>query len=73
LLAFRAKALGFRYLVGDILRANEPMIALARKAGFRLADPIRNASLVSITKDLSLWNAAQPWSDLTKSSQPIAA
>jgi hypothetical protein len=49
------------------------MIALAGKAGFRLVDPIRNASLVSITKDLSLWNAAQPWSDLTKSSRPIAA
>jgi|SRR5215472_4129726 len=68
LLAFRAKGLGFRYLVGDVLRANEAMIALARKAGFRVTDPISDASLVRITKDLSLWSAAQPRNELTKSS-----
>ena len=73
LLVFHAKALGFRYLVGDILRANEPMIALARKAGFRMTYPICNASLVGITKDLSTWSEAQPHNDLTKSSRPIAA
>jgi GNAT superfamily N-acetyltransferase len=59
LLALRAKALGFRYLVGDVLRANEAMIALARKVGFRMTDPISDASLVRITKDLSLWSATR--------------
>jgi GNAT superfamily N-acetyltransferase len=30
----RAKALGARYLVGDVFRSNEAMMALARNAGF---------------------------------------
>jgi acetyltransferase len=73
LLAFRAQAVGFRCLVGEVLRSNEAMIELARKAGFRMTDPISNASVVRIIMDLSLWSAVQPLNELTKRSQPIAA
>jgi GNAT superfamily N-acetyltransferase len=34
IVVYRAKALGLRYLVGDVFRSNEEMIALARKTGF---------------------------------------
>src|ERR1700730_5033187 len=48
----RAKALGLRYLVGDVFRSNQAMITLARKSGFAVAEPIGDATLVKITKDL---------------------
>jgi len=54
----RARSLGARRLVGDVLRTNEPMQALARKAGFGLADVPRDARLVRIVKDLALSPAA---------------
>ena len=49
----RAVCLGARRLVGDVLRSNEPMKALARKTGFALADIPRDARLVRIVKDLA--------------------
>jgi RimJ/RimL family protein N-acetyltransferase len=49
----RAKALGLRYLVGDVLSSNRAMMALARKLGFAVTAPIGDAMLVRITKDLS--------------------
>ena len=49
----RAACLGARRLVGEVLRSNEPMKALARKAGFALADIPRDARLVRIVKDLA--------------------
>src|SRR4029077_19444628 len=36
-LEFRGRSLGARRLVGDVLRTNEAMQALARKAGFGMA------------------------------------
>jgi RimJ/RimL family protein N-acetyltransferase len=48
----RAEALGLRYLVGDVFRSNQAMIALARKSRFALTEPIDDARLVKITKDL---------------------
>jgi GNAT superfamily N-acetyltransferase len=52
IVASQADALGARYLIGDVLRSNDAMIALARKIGFSLAEPIANPGLVRITKDL---------------------
>jgi GNAT superfamily N-acetyltransferase len=49
----RAACLGARRLVGDVLRANEPMKALARKTGFAMADIPRDTRLVRIVKDLA--------------------
>ena len=49
----RAKALGLRYLVGDVFSSNPAMMALARKLGFAVTAPIGDAKLARITKDLS--------------------
>ncbi len=59
IVAYRAKALGLRYLVGDVFRTNEAMMALARKTGFAVTGPVADARLVRITKDLALLDAAQ--------------
>ncbi len=56
----RARSLGARYLVGDVLRSNEAMQALARKAGFAMAGVPRDAKLVRIVKDLALSRTALP-------------
>jgi RimJ/RimL family protein N-acetyltransferase len=64
IVASRAKALGLLYLVGDVLRSNEAMIALARKIGFTVTAPVTDATLAKITKDLSLLDATQPWNEL---------
>jgi len=49
----RAACLGALCLVGDVLRANERMKALARKTGFAIVDIPRDARLVRIVKDLA--------------------
>ena len=49
----RAKALGLRYLVGDVFNSNQAMMVLARKLGFSVTAPIGDARLARITKDLS--------------------
>jgi GNAT superfamily N-acetyltransferase len=49
----RARMLGARYLVGDVLRTNDAMKGLARKAGFAIRGPFRDARLIEIVKDLS--------------------
>jgi len=36
----RAKLLGAHYLVGDVLRSNQPMLALAHKLGFAVTKPV---------------------------------
>jgi GNAT superfamily N-acetyltransferase len=64
IVACRARALGLRYLVGDVFRSNEAMIALARKTRFAVTEPVADARLVKITKDLSLLDAAQPGNEL---------
>ncbi len=49
----RAMLLGARYLVGDVLRTNDAMRGLARKAGFAIRGPFKDARLIEIVKDLS--------------------
>jgi RimJ/RimL family protein N-acetyltransferase len=71
IVAFRAKALGFPYLVGDVFRSNEAMVALARKTGFAVIGPVADARLVKIKKDLSLPDAARLWNELA-SALPAA-
>jgi acetyltransferase len=70
IVAFRAQTLGLRYLIGDVFRSNEAMIKLTRKTGFALIGPVADARLVKITKDLSLPDAARPWSELA-SALPV--
>ena len=48
----RARSLGAHRLVGDVLRTNEAMQALARKAGLAMAGVPGDAKLVRIVKDL---------------------
>jgi len=49
------------------------MIALARKAGFAVTEPVADARLIKITKDLSLLDAARPWNERASPSWLIAA
>jgi GNAT superfamily N-acetyltransferase len=50
----RARVLGARYLIGEVLRTNDAMKGLARKAGFAIQGPFTDARLVEIVKDLSI-------------------
>src|SRR5260370_9083284 len=49
----RARLLGVRDLVGDVLRTNDAMKGLARKSGFAIRGPFKDARLIEIVKDLS--------------------
>jgi GNAT superfamily N-acetyltransferase len=69
----RATSLGAEHLCGDVLRSNEPMKALARKNGFRMADVPRDARLVRIKKDLALSRSADSSGMVTASNPAIAA
>ena len=60
IVAFQANALGVRYLVADVLRSNDAMIALARKIGFSVAESMANPGVVRITKVLSCLAATAP-------------
>jgi acetyltransferase len=55
----RAKLLGAHYLVGDILRSNQPMLALARNLGFAVTRLVLDDRLFKITKRLSRLDGAQ--------------
>jgi hypothetical protein len=50
----RARRLGARYLLGDVLRTNAAMKRLASKAGFSIRSPFTDARLIEIANDLSL-------------------
>jgi RimJ/RimL family protein N-acetyltransferase len=50
----RARSLGARCLNGEVLRTNDAMKGLARKAGFAIRGPFMDARLVEIIKDLSM-------------------
>jgi RimJ/RimL family protein N-acetyltransferase len=56
----RARSLGAHRLVGDVLRTNAAMQALARKAGFAMTDVPRDARLVRIVKDMALSSTTLP-------------
>ena len=55
----RAKLLGAHYLIGDVLRSNQPILALAHKLGFAVTRPILDDRLFKVTKRLSCLDAAQ--------------
>jgi GNAT superfamily N-acetyltransferase len=63
----RARVLGARYLTGDVLRTNDAMKGLGRKAGFAIRSPVTDARLVEIVKDLSI---PQPAAALLRSNSP---
>ncbi len=69
----RVRSLGAEHLCGDVLYSNEPMKALARKKGFRMAGMLRDAKLVRIVKDLALSRGAGSSGMATASNLPIAA
>jgi GNAT superfamily N-acetyltransferase len=50
----RAAAFGARYLVGDTLRSNEPMISLARKSGFVFSPSPDDWKLVRVEKRITV-------------------
>ena len=69
----RARGLGARSMVGDVLRSNEAMQALARKAGFGMDGVPGDARLVRVVKDLAVSQADVPCEALTESGLSIAA
>lgn len=69
----RARSVGARRLVGEVLRFNEPMKALALKSGFLMVEVPRDARLVRIVKDLALSQAAGPSEVSTACDLTIAA
>jgi GNAT superfamily N-acetyltransferase len=69
----RARMLGVRHVIGEILRTNEAMKALARKAGFASRSSFTDARLVEIVKDLSTPRAGVPCHEQFSQAQPIAA
>jgi acetyltransferase len=56
----RAENLGARYLVGDVLRSNTSMKALARKMGFLLREVPRDPRLVRIVKEVTFAQTVLP-------------
>src|SRR5262249_37342415 len=69
----RARSLGMRTLVGDVLHSNTAMRTLARKAGYATTGVPADARLVRIVKDISGARVGMPCAQLTKSGLPIAA
>jgi GNAT superfamily N-acetyltransferase len=69
----RARGLGPRTLVGDVLHSNAAMKRLARKAGFAMTGVPADARLVRIVKDIANAPAAAPCAEPAMSGLPIAA
>jgi acetyltransferase len=69
----RAKLLGAHCLVGDVLRSNQPMLALARKFGFAVTRPILDGRLFKVTKRLSLLDVSQTSNEDFSPELPVAA
>ena len=68
-----AKLRGARYLIGDVLRTNQPMLALARKLGFAVTRPVLDDRLFKVTKRLSRLDAAQTSNEGFSPELPVAA
>jgi hypothetical protein len=60
-------------LTAEILRANEPMKALALKTGFGMADVPRDARLVRIVKELTPSQMDRPERTAGAPDLPLAA
>ena len=69
----RARILGAHYLVGEVLRTNDAMKGLARKAGFAIRGPFKDARLIEIVKDLSSPQTGLPCHEQFSVHQSIAA
>jgi acetyltransferase len=69
----RARSLGARSLVADVLHANEPMKSFAAKAGFSLSGVPSDAKLIRIAKDLATSNALLPCTEPVTSAVAEAA
>jgi GNAT superfamily N-acetyltransferase len=68
-----ARLVGARSLVGEVLRTNDAMKGLARKAGFAIRGPFKDARLIEIVKDLSMPQSGLPCHGQFSRPQPIAA
>jgi GNAT superfamily N-acetyltransferase len=68
-----ARLVGARSLVGEVLRTNDAMKALARKAGFAIRGPLQDARLVEIVKDLAIPQTGLPCHGQLSEPQPMAA
>jgi GNAT superfamily N-acetyltransferase len=73
LIECRARLIGARYLFGDVLATNTAMKCLARRRGFLLRTPVRDARLIEIVKDLSLPQTGTPCDERFARLPPIAA
>jgi len=69
----RARVLGARYLIGEVLRTNDAMKGLARKAGFAIRSPLTDARLVEIVKDLAMPQIGLPCVEQFSQARSIAA
>jgi GNAT superfamily N-acetyltransferase len=69
----RARILGARYLTGEVLRTNEAMKGLARKAGFAIRGPLTDARLVKIVKDIATPQSGVPYYEQFARPQSVAA
>ena len=69
----RARSLGARRLTAEVLRADEPMKALALKTGFGMADVPSDASLVRIVKELTPSQTDRPERAADAPDLPLAA
>jgi GNAT superfamily N-acetyltransferase len=69
----RARVLGARYIFGEVLRTNEAMKGLARKAGFAIRGPLKDARLLDIVKTLSSPQAGQQCDEQFSQPQSVAA
>lgn len=69
----RARRLGARRLIAETLRDNEPMKALALKAGFSMTDMPSDARLVRIVKDLATSHTDRFGRAPARPDMPLAA
>jgi acetyltransferase len=69
----RARMLGARHAIGEILRTNEAMKGLAHKAGFAIRSSLTDARLVEIVKDLSTVRTGLLCHEQSSEVQSIAA
>jgi acetyltransferase len=69
----RARLRGACYLIGDVLRSNRPILALAHKLGFTVTKPMLDDRLFKITKRLSRLDAVQTSNEGFSPELPVAA